>query len=110
MVDASSPGRERDVAHPSNVGQSWLRPVEVPPLVEQVDAVTPAFDLLTAPEPPAEAGAELGDGKAEVAHPDVERRKRVKDELRAWEMVTQRQHQRLHLRFFEVHQNTFGQK
>jgi len=73
VVDACNLGRKRDVAHPPNVGQSRLRRVEEYPIVEQVDAITPAFDLLAAPDPPVETGAELRDGELEVAHPDVER-------------------------------------
>jgi hypothetical protein len=98
------------VPHPSNVGQSRLRPVEVSPLVEQVDAVAPAFDLLAAPEPPMVTGAELGDGQAEVVRPDEERREGIDDQLRAWEMLSQHQHQRLNLRLLKVHQDAFGQK
>jgi hypothetical protein len=47
------------VTHPPNVIQPRLRPVEESPLVEQMDAVGPAFELLAAPEPPMDTGAAI---------------------------------------------------
>jgi hypothetical protein len=67
------PDHGLDVAHPPNVGQARLRPVEESPLVEQADAVGPAFDFLAAPEPLAEKGANLGEGQLKLTPPDMER-------------------------------------
>jgi len=47
------------VAHPSNVIQPRLRPVEVPPLIEQTDAIAPAFEFLATFEPPVIAAPNL---------------------------------------------------
>ena len=110
VVDARCPDRSLEGAQPSKVGQSRLRRVEESPFIEQADAVAPCFHFLAVPDPPAEMSAEPGAGSLAVGHPHVERRTGVKDQLRAWETVTQPQHQRLDLRACEVDQNNFGQK
>jgi hypothetical protein len=62
----ADPGREREVAQPSHTGQPRLRPIEVSPIIEQMDAFARVFDLVTIPKTAVETGFELINGPAEL--------------------------------------------
>ena len=70
MENAQDPGKEWNVAHPTNMSQPRLRAIKVTPLAEQTNSWRPAFEVPAAFQPPVVAGAVLGEGKAKVAHPD----------------------------------------
>jgi hypothetical protein len=100
----------KEGGHPAKRGHPRPRLVKKAPLVEQADTIAPAFDLLSAPETPAHKACKRRVGEIAVTQPDFERPPNIKDQLCTWEMVAQRAHQRLDLRFCKVDENGFGQE
>ncbi len=108
--NANRPGEERDKAYHQGTSDARLSGLEREPFIEQVNAAAPSFEILAAFQTPMQAGANSSAPDPAVVSPAHERRKGIEDQLRAWEMLMQRQHQRLDLRFFEIHENTFCQE